>query len=489
MGAYHAKLGPSGAFRWSVCTASIKAAHGIADPGNEAARIGTVKHGVSSEALEAGCETVEFLGREFLFCVDAEGGRHENFRELLPPLDGLKIEHVYSIDQEMVDHADAYVSYVRDLHTQVGGKLLVEKRVPIDFITGEGRWTDIFGNSVSEGTDGAVWEPAGGTADAIILTPGDEIIVCDAKFGYAKITAYEVVQAEQINVLTGATTPPVYEANSQLAMYGAGARHAYDPEGRYKRMRLIVVQPPLNHLSEYALPMEQLDAQMEKLRQAARATRENPVYAPDADRCHFCRARDNCAARDELVLTTALDGLEDVSSVAQLQAAKPAVVKGNRLGTIYGLIPLIQQWCAEQADRVYAALQQGDPVVQADGIPLKLVDGKLSNRDWKDPETVAREMKDMRLPDDVIFKPREVISPAAAEKLVKVRKSRKGGPPPPPAPIGPTQWLRLQEFIANQVKGKPVIVPETDPRPAVTKATEGLEDCSQQDADSVDLFN
>lgn len=493
MGAYHAKLGPSGAFRWSVCTASIKAALGIVDAGNEAARIGTVKHGVSSEALEAGCETSEFLGREFLFCVDAEGGRHENFRELLGDISAYKVEHVYTIDQEMVDHSDAYVSYVRDLVATTGGKLLVEKRVPIDFITGEGRWVDYFGNEVPEGSDGAVWEPAGGTADAIILTPDGEIIVVDAKFGYGKVTAYDVVKPETKNLVTGNVEPPVIKANTQLAMYGAGARHAYDPERRYKRVRLIVVQPPLNHLSEFALPVEKLDAQMEELRTAAIATRENPVYAPDADRCHFCKARDNCQARDELVLTTALEGFEDATSVAELQAAKPRTVQGNRLGTIYGLLPMIEQWCKEMGARVYAALQQGEPVVQPDGIALKLVDGKLSNREWKDPKAVEREMKEsMRLADDVMYEPRSVISPAAAEKLVKVRKPKKGVAPPP-APIGPTQWTRLQELIAEQKPGRPIIVPETDPRPAAAAVLDGFGDETQpvaaDSADAIDLFN
>lgn len=496
MGAYHAKLGPSGAFRWSVCTASIKAAHGIADDGNEAARVGTVKHGLSSEALEAGCEASEFMGREFLFGIDAEGGRHENFRELLGDVSRLKIEHVYKIDQEAVDHADAYVNYVRDLVEQTGGQLLVEKRVPIDFITGEGKWVDLFGNDVEAGTPDAVWEPAGGTADAIILTP-DELIVIDAKFGFGKITAYEVVKPESRNVITGEIDPPVLEANTQLAMYGAGARHKYDPEGKVKRVRLIVVQPPLNHLSEFAMPVERLDAQMEVLRQAANATRDNPVYAPDADRCHFCKAAPTCAAREELVLTTALEGISDVNDVAQLQNATLRVVQGNRLGTIFTLVPLIKSWCVEQEQKVYEALVAGDPVVRPDGIGHKLVAGKQSSREWKDEALVEKVMTEtFRLSADVIYN-KSLITPTQAEAKAKVRKPRKSkksdvpAAQPPEAAIGPTQWGRLQELIAEQHAGKPVIALETDPRPAVAAAFAGFEDESTPDTaeDAVDFFN
>lgn len=80
---YHAKLSPSSAHRWLKCTASIGQSEGIEDAGNEHARWGTVAHLVASEALEAGCDASEFLGREVLFCKDEDGKRVEHFREVL----------------------------------------------------------------------------------------------------------------------------------------------------------------------------------------------------------------------------------------------------------------------------------------------------------------------------------------------------------------------------------------------------------------------
>lgn len=167
----HAKLSPSSAKRWRSCTASVKASAGITDNGSAAARLGTAKHLVAGDALEANVNAIEFLGRTVLFCVDAENKRVEGWAEGINR-DAVRVEHEIVIDDEAVAECQSFIDFVRDLVTTTGGMLLVEQKVNIGQITGE--------------------EGATGTSDVVILA-GDELIVVDAKFGQGKVTAYETL--------------------------------------------------------------------------------------------------------------------------------------------------------------------------------------------------------------------------------------------------------------------------------------------------------
>lgn len=212
---YHARLGPSGAYWWSECTAGPGACDGLPDSSNEAARKGTAEHQAAGECLESGTDPWTYLGRVMVFL----NAREEMWIEQLPADRQSQIEHRVELDEEAIERIERYVNFVRDLVRLTGGVLLVEKRVRIGFITGEGYW-DLNGLEVAPGTPGAVWMPAGGTADAIILTE-HELIVVDYKSGQGRVEAYEVVRPESIDLITGEVLPAILQPNKQLAMYAA----------------------------------------------------------------------------------------------------------------------------------------------------------------------------------------------------------------------------------------------------------------------------
>lgn len=453
---------------------------GLRDDGNDASRQGTAEHQAASECLETGVEPWDYLGREMAFLAN----RQEMWIEQVPESKLFEVLHRVVLDEDAIERVDAYVSFVRELVQATGGTLLVEKRVPIDFITGEGYW-ELDGEEVEEGTPGAVWKPAGGTSDTIILT-SEELIVADYKSGQVRVDAYEVVKHEGVDIITGEMKPPVLEPNKQLAMYAAGALHDYGWLGDFKRVRMIIAQPRLNSpVSEYSVTVEELNAFIHTLRIAAEETRTNPQFRPGVDTCNFCKARLHCKAREHMVLSIALEGFVD-GDAQSLAQAKPKGIEGQWLGTLYDKLDMIQQWCKDVHARVYNSLLAGEPVINSQGIPLKLVEGRAGNRYWKEPDEVPFLLMSAGVPEDKCYKPREPLSPADAEALSKARGRGKNKTP---AVIKADTWASLQGRIA-QDPGKPSVSLATDPKPAICPRTEGFMDGSiSQPPVEIDLFN
>ena len=172
----HAVLSPSSAERWMNCYGSVELSRNIVDTGSSAANEGTMMHTVSATCLEKGYDAVGFIGT-----IDDE------------------TKLILQVDQ--AGYVQYYVDYVRSLASLPGAILMIEQSLPIEFMTGE--------------------EGAQGTADAIIITK-DELIVVDAKFGFKPVDAVE---------------------NKQLQMYAAAAYEIYGMAYDFKTVRLVIVQP------------------------------------------------------------------------------------------------------------------------------------------------------------------------------------------------------------------------------------------------------
>ena len=449
MANYHAKLSPSSAKRWSSCTASIDAQEGLTDSGSEASRLGTTGHQLSAECLEHGFDPQDYLGRVMGFHAEAE-----DWVEVLPK--GTQIQHTVKVDEEMVGACSSYINFVREQVELSGAALYVEQRVPIGHITGEY-------------DDG---KPAGGTSDVVMIAGGN-ICTIDLKLGRQKVMAYEVITPAGTDIITGEATPEVLRLNLQLAFYLLGSLEKYP--GNYHNVKAIICQPHLSHVSEYSCSVAELLKVGEWLKERAEATRSAPVFAPSQDNCHFCKARMTCKAREGVVLSTALAGFDDID-LAQL-----APIRVNHLGSLYEKVGMIQAWCKDVQIRVFDELQAGNPVMRNDGLQYKLVVGKKCNRAFDDEAEAEKLLKSFRLKFDEMYTI-SLISPAAAEKLAKVKK----GATEPPA-ISAKQWLKLEQRI-TQLEGSPTVALETDPRPAIVKAPLGFDDVPEDADDCADLF-
>lgn len=455
---YHAKLSPSSAKRWTSCTASIDAQDGMSDDGSEAARLGTTGHQLSAECLEHGHEAQSYLGRKMVFWWNHAADHGEDWVEKLN-LDGSEPahnpKHEVVVDQDMIDACQSYINFIREQVKLSGATLYVEQRVPIGHITGE--------------------HDAGGTSDVVMTTPA-LLCTADLKLGRQKIMAYDVLAPAGEDIITGEPTAEVVRINLQLALYLLGALHKYP--GNYTHVKAVIVQPYLHHVSEYSCSVPELLAVGEWLKERAEATRTGKVFQPSQEACHFCRARFTCKAREHDVLSTALIGFDDVDQ------AQPAPIPMNRLGSLYDKVAMIQGWCKDVIQHTFDQLTSGHPVVRNDGTRYKLVTGKKGNRKFDDEVEVEELLKSMRLKKDQMYS-YSLITPAAAEKLAEPTKKGRAIIAPPV--LSERQWAKLEARI-TQAPGSPTIALETDPRPAIAPATDGLEDVTQAASDCSDLF-
>lgn len=440
----HANLSPSSAHRWSVCTAAPNEEAGKPDDAGEAADWGTAAHFISALCLDSGADPWSYLGRVVAF---VEGGR-EVFEEDVPA-DAVVVRRI-DADKSLIGCCASYVGFIRELMKMIGGTLLVEQRVPIGWITGE---------------DGA-----GGTSDCVILA-GDELIIVDLKGGMNQVDAFHVVHIGE-DPLTGLPITleiPKTVPNKQLAMYAAGALREFGWMADIKRVRMIICQPRLSHVSEHAMTVDELGAFIAELSLAAAETRTNPTYRPGDNTCTYCKAKSTCKALEKYVFDAVFGEFDD------LTAAPLREYEGPALGVIYEKLDLIVGWCEAKRTLVRQELEAGRPVVGKHEA-YKLVEGKMGARYWNDPTKAEKALKSMLRNETHIYK-RELISPTGAEELAES------------GVLGERQWKKLQELV-GQNRNKPSIVPASHRKPALTNTIDEFDDLtvSQPTADCADLF-
>jgi hypothetical protein len=362
MAGTHAKLSPSSAARWMTCPGSVILCEGLEDRSSKAADEGTMMHLVASE------------------CLDNNLDAAADFESLTP---------------EQAQSVQTYVNNVRSIVAATGGILLVEQRLPIEHMTGE--------------------EGATGTADAVILTP-DEFIVIDAKFGRGVVV--DVVE------------------NAQLMMYAHAAYvefgHAYSPT----RVRMIVDQPRLGALSEWTISVPELEGFAHKVQRTTWAIGlHDETLNPSPKACQWCRAKATCPAIREQVL-------------ADFDVVVPETADDADLGRVMTNASLIEAWVKAVRAEVERRLLAGESVRG-----YKLVQGKRGNRAWGDPAVAEEALKKMRIKHDQMYN-YSLASPTNIEWVFKQ------------GDLGPRQWAKVQELI-TQAEGRPSVAPETDKRPAL----------------------
>lgn len=388
----HAKLSPSGAHRWMACPGSVVLEAEYPNSSSRAAAEGTLAHTIASECLTKGLYPAEFVGTKHT-------------------VDGFD----FTVGLDMSAHVADYMGLVREYAE--GGTLLVERQVGIGHLTGE--------------------EGATGTADAIILK-GNEIVVIDLKYGMG-------VKVEALN-------------NPQLMMYALGALHDYDMVDDFDTITMVIHMPRLNYVGEFVLPLEELlkfgydvngAANHVRLAQTLNLTAGDDLsdgfFTPGEKQCKFCRAKATCPALKAEVMETM--GVSPMSDFADLIPQEINMeTSDNYLPVAMSKVELIEQWCKSVRAEAERRLLAGQPVTG-----YKLVEGRLGNRDWKDPQAVEDIFKKTyRLRDDQAYD-FKLISPTKAEKLFKEN---------------PKRWASLQEQIAR-ADGKPSVAPVTDKRPAL----------------------
>ena len=397
----HAQLSPSSAVRWMSCPGSVALCQGLPDTSSSHADEGTDAHELAALVLSSldPCTARDYIGRTM-----PKGNR---------------------VTDEMAAYVQQYVDYVRGVAEATGGSLLVEQRLPISDITGE--------------------DDAHGTADAVILAPG-ELIVVDLKYGRG--------------------VPVDAEDNPQLQIYALAAMAEFGLVHDFSTVRMVIYRPRLNSVSEWVQTVVDLEAFKAEVQASAADCRhvlgmaernEDEFQAmflrPAEKACQWCKAKATCPAlRDEVAATVGAVASPPASPAEfdDLTADTPTEHDpADWLASCLKKVDLIESWCKAVRAETESRLLAGKSVPG-----FKLVSGKKGNRAWTNADEVEALFKDtFRLKVEQMYD-LKLVSPTTAEKLHKAEA------------IGPRQWAKVQALI-TQADGKPSVAPESDKRPAL----------------------
>lgn len=401
----HAKLSPSASSRWLRCTASPE--HNIGDDGSSVyTDEGTAAHTLAAFALEENRNAADYAG------------------QTIPVLDGDgNVRREFTVTPEMATYVQVYLDCVRD-QVHANAVLLVEKRV-------------------STGVKSSKYGEITGTADAIVLDAQYGMLtVNDLKYGKGvKVDAAYVVNSPDEAAGPCVKVEGVYwEINPQAALYALGAFMDYGWLAPIKLVHVGIHQPRLDHYSVATITVQDLLAWAQgHLSAQVREIDTAPQYRPSNEGCRWCAHKAACGALEQFTIDTTTG---DFPTIGQPIASEPLAV-----AAAYERVELVKQWLAAVEAKAKELADRGE-------MPgWKYVQTKKGNRVWKDAKVVEQIFKNTyRMSDDEAFKPRALISPTDAEKLLKG---------------SPTRWERLQEHIT---RGAPVraLVRESDPRPAIT---------------------
>lgn len=395
------------------CPGSVAMEAEQPDKPSEFADEGTAAHFLASECLQAQDAANKHAGRSILV--------GKGFVEWLTPgWEAGNAARAFPVDDDMVGHVQTYLETVRDY--ALVGELMVEQRVDFSRYVGV---PEQFG-----------------TSDAIVIADdGDELQVHDLKYGRGvKVDADE---------------------NEQLMLYALGSLDLVEPLGyEPKRIRLVIHQPRLDHVSEWDCSVEDLRAFGERAKAAAEhamgciklGVDEAEDLIAGEKQCRFCKAKATCGALRDAVLEPIFGSAPpspeefDLVNVPGAKHIEPSTEAW--LAASMSKVELIETWCKAVRAETERRLLDGVPIAG-----WKLVEGRRGARKWSSEAEAEEALKAMRIKHDQMYD-YSVISPTSAEKLAKAEV------------IGPRQWPKLQALI-TQSEGKPSVAPESDKRPAL----------------------
>lgn len=336
----HSILGASSAERWMNCPGSIgltaKLPVGERNNSNWAADEGTAAHTLGSKCLEDGSDAWEHAGKII------EVG-----------------DNKFEVDEEMVEHVQTYVDFVRDLvvqHADDGAKLYVE-------------------HSLSTMLD----DEAFGTGDAIVVAPGIFMAVVDLKYGRGVVCEPD---------------------KAQLKEYGYLATEEFD--GPFEKVDLHIVQPRIPHpkgvIRTHSMSGDELTEWfVDEVMPAMAAAREPDALLAMGDWCRFCPVN---SAKACPALKTEL--------VEFSTAREPDELTAEEIGAFMTKGDTIIKYLAKIGEEAFKRAMNGVK------IPGQKVVMKRSNRIWK--EDVESKMEAQF--KTAAYEDPKLKTPPAVEKMV-----------------------------------------------------------------------
>ncbi len=268
---------------------------------------------------------------------------------------------------------------------------------------------------IEQHLDFSCYVPDGyGTGDCIIVAD-EKLHIIDFKYGMGVL-----VEAEN---------------NPQMMLYALGALEIYDSLYDIREVSMSIFQPRRENVSTWTITVEELKkwAETELEPKAVLAYNGEGEYVP-GEWCTFCRAAARCRARAEEKL-----------KLAQKEFKLPPLLADSEIEEILAVIPDLTKWANEVlAYATDAAVNHGK---QWNG--YKIVEGR-SVRKYRDEQKVAEAAMNSGYTD--IYR----------QNLIPMTEMQRL--------MGKTKFEEILGDLIYKPPGKPVLVPDTDKRKAVTDA-------------------
>ena len=301
-------------------------------------------------------------------------------------IDSIRHDPLYS--PEMGEYVSEYVDLCIEKINAAQGVALVEER--LDF----SRW-------VRNGF---------GTGDMVII--GDGVLeIVDLKYGKG--------------------VPVSAEDNTQMQLYALGAIEQYGYIYDFDHVRMSILQPRNGGLSTQLMSVDELLAWGESIKPIAELAYAGKGDFKAGDHCRFCRAAAQCKALSEYNM-----------EIAKLEFRDADLLTDDEVSFVLERVDGLVRY----AEKVKThALEEALKGHRWPG--FKVVEGR-SNRKITDEAKAVKLLRKAGYADDVIYKPLEMQTITALEKLVTKKK-----------------FGELLGSVIEKPPGKPTLVPEEDKRP------------------------
>lgn len=268
---------------------------------------------------------------------------------------------------------------------------------------------------VEQRLDFSRWVPGGfGTGDCVIVAD-DTLMVIDFKYGLGVL-----VEAEK---------------NSQMMCYALGALSLFDGIYDIKEVNMTIFQPRRENVSTASMTKEELLHWAETvLKPTAELAAQGKGEYKAGDHCRLCKLKATCRKRAEYNL-----------ELAKYDFAVPSTLEDEEIEIVLSKADELVNWAGEVKEY---ALQQALSGKSWKG--WKLVEGR-SNRRYVSEEAVAAKV------EEAGFDPYE-------KKLLGITAMTKQ--------LGKKKFDELLKGLIEKPQGKPVLVPESDKRPALHTAAD-----------------
>lgn len=368
----HAVLAASGAHRWLNCPPSARLEEAFPDTSSPYAAEGRMAH------------------------TAAELRLHRRFRGLGEAEYRTKLEALMP-DASYAPEMDGFIGMYEDCVARIAGSFASPPYV-----------------AVERCVDYSAWVSGGfGTVDCILLH-GPEMHICDFKYGKG--------------------VPVSAERNPQMMLYALGVFTTYGFLYGFKTVRLAIVQPRLDRVSEWRTTLPELIAWGESIKPAARLAWEGGGEYAAGEWCRFCRASRTCRAR-----------MDHYLSLELWRNALPPTIDNSEVGEILERAAGLASWAG--CLKAYAL---SECLAGRDVKGWKAVEGRAA-RTISDFDSAVAAFAAAGY-DPSLFYRRSHISMTEMEKIV-----------------GRGRFEELAASYVTAPPGKPALAPASDPRSPITR--------------------